>query len=63
MIKFFYIKKPVTSANNTTTLIYTKRTLWIGGVSFLSLNDAWQYMLTIADELQRLKIAEDVAYQ
>lgn len=52
MIKSFYIKKPSTSANNTIALIYTKKTLWIGKVPFPYLDNAWQYILTISNELQ-----------
>lgn len=63
MIKPFYIRKPVIGADNTISLIYTKKTLWIGGVSFLFLDNAWQSMLTILNKLQRLEIVEDVTYQ
>lgn len=62
MIKSFYIGKSVISANNISTLMYTKRSLWIGGVPFPSSNNAWQYLLTILDELQQLEVAEDIIY-
>lgn len=52
MIKAFYIGKPVTGADNISTVIYTKETLWISGVLFPSLDDAWQYILTIINRLQ-----------
>lgn len=60
MTKPFYIGKPVTGADNTTTLMFTKETLWIGGVPFPSLDEAWRYMLGISDQSQRLEAAEDV---
>ena len=41
MIKTFYIEKPVTCAHKIISLMYTKKTLWIGGVSFPSLDNAW----------------------
>ena len=63
MIKPFYIGKPFISTNNTLVLIYIKRILWIGGVSFLFLDDDGQYILTIPNELQRLEVAKNVAYQ
>lgn len=63
MTKPLYIGKPVIGANNTTALMYTKGTLWIGGVPFPSLDEAWRYMLGIPDQSQRLEIAKDVAHQ
>ena len=41
MIKFFYIRKPVTGANNIIAFMYTKKTLWIGGILFPSLDNTW----------------------
>lgn len=43
--------------------MYTRGTVWIGGVLFPSLDEAWRYMLGISDQSQRLKVAEDVAHQ
>ena len=59
----FYIGKPLTAEDNTNAKMYTKGTFWIGGVPFPSLDDAWQYMLRIPDDAQRLEVAEDVAHQ
>ena len=63
MIKLFYIWKSVTGADNTIALMYTKETLWIWrGTDSLSLENVWQYILTIPNESQCLKVAENVAY-
>ncbi len=43
--------------------MYTKGIIWIGDVPFISLNEAWEYMLGIPDGLQRLEIAKDIAHQ
>lgn len=61
--KSFFIAKLITVANNTTAHIYTKSIIWISGIPFPILNDAWQYMLGIPNNLQQLKITEDIAYQ
>lgn len=47
--RFFYIGKPVTSANNTTITKILKGTIWVVGVLFLFLDKAWQYILGIPD--------------
>lgn len=62
MTKLFYIGKPVINTDNTIAFVYIKGILGIDRVSFFSLNNAWQYMLTIPDELQQLEIAEDIAH-
>lgn len=49
MTKPFHIKKPVISANNTTSRKTLKGIIWIVGILFPSLNEAWQYMLGIPD--------------
>ena len=63
MSKRFYIGKPVTNADNTTTMKTLKGTIWIARVSFPFLDKAWQYLLGIPDPAHRLEIAEDVAHQ
>lgn len=63
MTKLFYIVKRVISVDNKTALIYIKKTLWISGILFLSLYDAWQYMLIIPNELQQPKVAEGIIHQ
>lgn len=50
MTKPFYIGKLVTSVNNTTALIYIKKTFCIGKVLFPPPDDVWQYMLTILNK-------------
>ncbi len=50
MTKPFFIGKPVTALDNTTAQIYIKATIWIGGVPFPSLDEAWEYMLGIPDD-------------
>lgn len=50
--KPFFIRKLVTAVNNTTAQIYTKGIIWIGGVPFVSLDKAWQYMLGIPNDEQ-----------
>lgn len=63
MTKPFYIRKPVIGVDNTTVLIYTKKTLCIGRVVFSSWNNARQYILIIPNELQWLEVVEDIVYQ
>ena len=63
MTKPFHIGKPVTSADNTTAMKTLKGTIWIAGVPFPSLDEAWQYMLGIPDLAHRLEVAEDVPHQ
>ncbi len=63
MIKPFFIGKPVTVLNNTTARMYIKATIWIGGVPFPSLDEAWEYMLAIPDDDQRCETAKDIAHQ
>ncbi len=49
MTKPFHIRKPVTSADNTTITKILKGTIWIGGILFPFLDKTWQYMLGIPD--------------
>ena len=63
MTKPFYIRKPVTNADNTTATKTLRGTIWITGVPFVSLNKAWQYMLGIPDLAYQLEIVKDVAHQ
>lgn len=58
--KKFYIKKPVINANNTTTSIYIKKTLWINAVLFSSLEKIWRYILGIFNQLQQLEIVKNI---
>ena len=49
MTKFFYIRKPVTSADNTTVMKILKGIIQIARIPFSTFNKAWQYMLGILD--------------
>ncbi len=62
MTKPFFIGKSVTALDNTTARMYIKATIWIGGVSFPSLDKVWEYMLEIPDDDQQREIAEDIAH-
>lgn len=46
--KFFYIKKPVISIDNTTAMKTRKCTIWIAKVLFFSLNRVCHYILDIS---------------
>lgn len=61
--KFFYIKKPIISADNTTIIKIIKSTIWIVIVFFLSLNKVWQYILEILDQVYQLEVAKDILHQ
>ncbi len=63
MTKPFFIAKPVTALDNITARIYMKATIWIGGIPFFCLDEAWEYMLRILDNDQQCKIAENIAHQ
>ena len=59
----FYIKKLVTSTNNTTITKILKDTIWIIGIRFSSLNKVWQYILGILDQFYQLEVAKDIVHQ
>lgn len=63
MTKFFYIREPVTIANNNTIANILKDTIWIAGVPFPSLDKAWQYMLGISNHAHRLEVAKNITHQ
>ncbi len=63
MTKPFFIVKPVITLDNRTAQMYIKATIWIGGVLFSSLDEAWDYMLRIPNDDQRREIAKDIAHQ
>ena len=50
------------TVDNIIAQMYTKSTIWIGGVPFASLDEAWQYMLGIPNDKQQREIAEDIAH-
>lgn len=50
MTKLFYIRKSVTGIDPTTALLYSKKTLYISKIPFISLDNAWQYILKISNE-------------
>lgn len=63
IIKPFYIKKAVTSANNATVMKTLKGTVWIVRLFFPFPDKTWQYMLGILDADHQLEFAVDVAHQ
>lgn len=52
MTKPFFIKKLVIATDNTIVQIYSKDTILIDGIPFLSLDKAWPYILDIPNNLQ-----------
>lgn len=59
----FYIKKLVTSTNNTTITKILKGTIWIIRIRFSSLNKVWQYILGILDQFYQLEVAKYIVHQ
>lgn len=60
--KLFYIGEPVTIADNRIIANILKDIIWIAGVSFSSLDKAWQYILGISDHAYQLEVAKDIIH-
>ncbi len=59
----FYYGKAVTAEDFTSSKLYMKETIWIGGIPFTDTTDAWNYMLGIPDNKHRAEVAEDLGHQ
>ena len=46
----------------TSSKLYMKVTIWIGGIPFGEIGKAWNYMLGILDDTQRAEVVEDLGH-
>ena len=59
----YFYEKQVTAEDLTSSKLYMKKTIWIGGIPFGETGEAWNYMLGIPDDTRRAEVAEDLGHQ
>ena len=58
----YFYEKQVTAEDLTSSKLYMKGTIWIGGIPFDETGKAWNYMLGIPDDTQKTKVVEDLGH-
>ena len=59
----YFYGKQVMAEDLTSSKLYMKGTIWIGGIPFGETSEAWNYMLGIPDNTRRAKVAKDLGHQ
>ena len=59
----YFYRKQVTAEDLTSSKLYMKGTIWIGGIPFGETGEAWNYMLGILDDTQKAEVAKDFGHQ
>ena len=59
----YFYGKQVTAEDLTSSKLYMKEIIWIGGILFSETGKAWNYIFGIPDDTQRAKVAENLGYQ
>ena len=59
----YFYGKQITVEDLTSSKLYMKGTIWIGGIPFGETGEAWNYMLGIPDDKQRAKVVKDLGHQ
>ena len=59
----YFYGKQVMAEDLTSSKLYMKGTIWIGGIPFGETGKAWNYMLGIPDDIRRAEVAKNLGHQ